>query len=477
MAFVPGYKHDIFISYSRKNNQLPVDSKGEGWVTIFRQRIDTKLRELLDEGADCSVWMDERDLSRHSPFDKEIAQNLEKTALLLIILSPRYLESPWCKKERETFLETIASQEQKDSRIFLIEYDPVPVEKKPPELKKLLGFTFWEPQGEGENPLPLLPSSDRYIQKLNDLCYSLKKHLEQLKTFSDNPPEKKPNSASLPAVFLAEVTDDLEDERSQIKRVLDQQGIAVFPQHRLTLGSAEEFQQEVQQELEKCELFVQLLSKFPGKTPTDMQEKTYNQLQFELAEHAYKRTLLWHRPGLDIAQVTDNSHKKLLTQAIVEHFGNFKSTVLAEVVKIQSINSAKQRFAHTYIFLNANKQDEILARQLLKILEKQDFDIGLPLWDIPASQAEEELKRELRLCRGLMIVYGEAPVLWVREQLRKYIEYAMVRKPLALYEGPPEAKSDHNASLRGMVVCNCRQGLKEECLQPFFDAVRAGEAR
>ena len=387
-------------------------------------------------------------------------------------------------------MRAIASQEQKNSRIFLVEYDQV--EKKPPEIEDLRGYVFWECQGERDHPrtygYPVLnpsdPSFTRYTQNLNDLCHDLKKQLEQLKSLAENRQVKKTLSDSRPAVFLAEVTDDLDEERNQIKRALDQEGVSVFPQYSLTLGSSEKFQQEVQKELEKCDLFVQLLSKLPGKAPTDTREKTYNQIQFELAERAHKKMLLWRSPDMDPTQVTHVGQKALLKKAMAEHFENFKHEILSSITEIQRINTAKQHVQHSYVFLNANKKDEMLARQLQKIVAKQHFHSGLPLWKGTASQLSKELEESLYICQGLLVIYGEAPVEWVKQQLKKCVGFLVSPNPpsrlkvIALYEGPPPGnKENPNEFPVGMIVCNCRQGLKEECLQPFFDAIRAGESR
>ena len=106
MAFVPGYKYDIFISYATVDNDLApgVDpKKHKGWVTTFRQGLEKRLAQLLGRKELCSIWMDERDLSRYTPISDNIAQSLEKTALFIIILSPGYLASEWCENERSIF--------------------------------------------------------------------------------------------------------------------------------------------------------------------------------------------------------------------------------------------------------------------------------------------------------------------------------------------------------------------------------------
>ena len=46
MAFVPGYKHDIFVSYAHVNNQV-VPGADEGWVTILVKWLGIGLSQKL----------------------------------------------------------------------------------------------------------------------------------------------------------------------------------------------------------------------------------------------------------------------------------------------------------------------------------------------------------------------------------------------------------------------------------------------
>ncbi len=41
--------------------------------------------------------------SQNQPLDKQIEEALQKTACLVIVLTPGFLESPWCPKELDAF--------------------------------------------------------------------------------------------------------------------------------------------------------------------------------------------------------------------------------------------------------------------------------------------------------------------------------------------------------------------------------------
>src|SRR4051812_23241376 len=97
MAFVPDCDHDVFVSYAHVDNQNDL-----GWVTTLVHHLDTELRQRLGT-KDLQIWIDHRIDGNH-PLTPDIMQAIRRSATLLIVMSPSYLASEWCAKERNTFL-------------------------------------------------------------------------------------------------------------------------------------------------------------------------------------------------------------------------------------------------------------------------------------------------------------------------------------------------------------------------------------
>ena len=95
------YKHDVFISYAHADN-IPVPGSHLGWVTIFAENLKNLLGRKLDRDAD--VWMDHRELQGNVPLTPTIMEALRDTATIVVMASPRYRASEWCRRERENFL-------------------------------------------------------------------------------------------------------------------------------------------------------------------------------------------------------------------------------------------------------------------------------------------------------------------------------------------------------------------------------------
>jgi hypothetical protein len=95
MAYVPGCQDDVFISYAHAGDPE--------WILAFERSLSNELEEILSRAR--SVWFDVHRLRGGDPVTIEIQSRLDRTAILLAILSPPYLESTYCMvDELEYFL-------------------------------------------------------------------------------------------------------------------------------------------------------------------------------------------------------------------------------------------------------------------------------------------------------------------------------------------------------------------------------------
>ena len=108
MGLIPDFEHDIFLSYAWDDDiELPGD---ERWMLQFRNALQGYLRSSLSRaqkatGRSVDIFIDNRALRKDRPLDAELKQRVQSSACLLIMMSPNYLESDYCRKEREWFVE------------------------------------------------------------------------------------------------------------------------------------------------------------------------------------------------------------------------------------------------------------------------------------------------------------------------------------------------------------------------------------
>lgn len=99
MAYLPGYENDVFISYSHTDND-PVIKGEQGWVDFFEDLLLKRLRVRL--GKEIVIFRDPQ-LRRYGKFSDQLAEKISTSAVFICILSPRYVQSDWCKRELSEF--------------------------------------------------------------------------------------------------------------------------------------------------------------------------------------------------------------------------------------------------------------------------------------------------------------------------------------------------------------------------------------
>jgi len=86
MTYVPGYDHDVFVSYAHLDNQ------GEpAWVTNLVRHLETEVKQRLGT-KDLRIWID-HNLDGNHPLTPDIMQAIRRSATILPIVSPSYIES------------------------------------------------------------------------------------------------------------------------------------------------------------------------------------------------------------------------------------------------------------------------------------------------------------------------------------------------------------------------------------------------
>ena len=480
-AFVPGYQHDVFVSYARVND-LPLAGAVDGWVTTLVNNLEILLASRLGRWS-ASLWMD-HELAGNAPLTPAIVEALRQTAALVVVVSRAYLASRWCEREREEFFRVVRERVGAGSRVFVIEYDKVEKSELPGEFGDLLGYQFWVEEARGKPPRTLgmptpRPEEQEYFTRLNNLSYELADELERLKG------ESKPNSLlpELPsgtppgqAVYLAEVTDDLDDQREEVKTFLLQAGLRVFPKNWYSRDDTMAYQTAADADLNQCTLFVQLLSAVAGKKPPGWQ-LAFPAVQYERAKKSGKPVLQWRNREVNPAAVADANHRALLVGETVWATGieEFKRAVVSEAQREPPHPPIPK--GEDYIFVNSDCLDLKLAEEVGKRLARYDVQSQLPLQKGEQSLVRQDLEANLRDCDGLIVVYGATNAVWVRNQFRQGRKILAQREqPLrcvAVCFGPPSEKDDLGVILPNLKYLNFSDGIDDSGIEEFVRCLRS----
>ena len=495
MVFVPGYEHDVFVSYAHVDDLPFVDvatgqERSTGWVSVLVRHLKNELAQKIGRAEAVSVWFDSHNLRGNHTLLDEIGTRLERSAILVAVLSSGYTASEWCQQEAELFARVPGDLSR---RVFIVEKAPLEVgDALPPAFAGRRAYRFWyrdsaEQPRTFASPVPR-PDEIDYFRQVEDLARDLR---DQCRTMSGLPvgasaaaapvihsglPQPKPSPAPPEgtAVLLAEVTDDLEFKREEVRRYLEQQGASVLPGETYPLGRAE-FEAALDSDLARSRVFVQLLGPMPGKRPRDIPDG-YGWLQFEGALRLALPVLQWRSPELDLGTVEWPRHRELLERETVQAT-SLKAFKRAIVVALQSppANPEPRRVGERpLIFLNTEPRHRDIAVTIRSTFGDRAVWTE-PLFEGPAEIVRDDLEQNLIDCDAMVMVYADNPG-WARAQLRNFHKLSCRRdrpvRAIPVIDAPPTEKPELGFFLPEMVMINGRGGIDSDALTRLSATLR-----
>ena len=424
----------IFISYAHADN-LPYEKGAKGWVTNFVEKLQNAIG-MKEGGRGVECWMDHR-LEPHRAVDDELRKCILESKCILAFMSPNYLESKWCGKEMNTFVELVGGGKAND-RVFLVELQPTDREKWHPGIHEISEVKFWSSSLEKPShkplgwPVPKLTADDKYWDELNSLAESLANQIKALpeapkESLKEEPSAERPpssDSASSKVVWMGDPNDDVLEQWETLATLLQNHHhhhlvlpkfTGAYPNHDETL-----YRQSLSADLAKADLLIQLLGNLAGKKPSWANTR-FVQLQAEAAKSEAERRKLsllsWRDPDIDLDKIQDAGLKELLTAATALNFDEFCRQIIEQLSPKPAQSSALGSLS---VVINADEPDRELGRQIQDILvDDLAVNATLAAEPMPTQKPDEyfgHMKRQLECSQGVLIVYGKAPPSWVQSQ-------------------------------------------------------------
>ena len=464
------FKHDVFVSYARLDDDfmLPGEERSR-WLRTLKSILGTLLGQRLARGP--NIWMDISGIRGNEVFPEKIRSAASSSATLLVIMSPAYLASDWCRLELEAFLAAAGSEAE--GRVFIVRREGIAYNKWPEALRDLgvSGYPFFQQDAESNDMRPLgIPMPTRkdrdYYDRLLKLRNDLAIQIERLSRDDDSSPSC--NDHQGPTVLLAEVTMDLYDQRQQLADYLKDKGCRVLPQAAYP-RTPSKFQAALDCDLEAANLFVQLLGRY-GSPRTEDLPSGYDGLQLERARAMGKAMLQWRSPALDLAKVTDEVQRNILAgeEVVAADLTEFMRIVEDEARRWLARASHPPINGELFILVSAHHQDQAAADAIGKRLAAYKI-----IYDIVTEDVSwVHLAREDD-CDGVVVVYGQSKEIWVRRQLGRCRCVMLERKQhtpaCAVFLTPPAEKGKLNSPQRFYLI----QHEDPQGLEEYVAAVRA----
>ncbi len=513
MGHIKGFEYDIFISYNHADDLKGVVGRDHaGWVGAFATKLENALQHNLKHecervGRDIKIFWDYR-LEKDRPFDGNLRQKVEDSAMFLMIMSNNYLQSEWCKQEWNWFVNVIHSRRHSlvSAEDWYDWWPAIIAHVGPTDRNKMLddtlrsttGFNFYDETRVGrDDPRFNYPSTDvnqadnaLFFREFNELQTTLATRFRKIldhQSAGGGDVTTGPQTQSV--VVLA--TKDLESECDQFKDRFHESG-ARMDEPSFSCGDAGTDTDEIHDLVSRSSALVLLLGHFPGEERVSAGMRA----ALDAAKKSNVPAFLWLQPDLSpelIESLPDKKYQnyKALVREVREHLDQSDLDQLTMTVRKKIASPAESSSIgdskRVKLFIDADKLDLHLAEQVVDILKQpkvqtvlEQRKVKLRTW-LARGESDQRDHAELwdkRVKRsdGVIIVYGLIDEDAVDNKLDQIDRVSTMRKleqstdqkgdiGIAILEGPPPGKGIiMDPDVR---VLKWRSGIKEEQIIDF----------
>lgn len=450
------FEKDIFISYAHIDDESLIENQ-RGWISDFHRALEIRLAQLL--GRRPVIWRDPSLQGNHL-FDKQIVDQFAKVAIMISILSPRYVKSEWCLREVNEFYnacqQNIGFSVNNHARLFKIIKTPVRIDLHPEIIQNILGYEFYSSDphtGRVKEFSQVFGQQTElaYWEKLDDLAHDICNFLESLEQQSGVgsavnttiPASITSTSKKTKKIFLAESSYDTQEFRDSIKRELQDHGYILLPDKQLPL-IAPHLQTEINMFLEQSDLCIHLIGSNYGVVPEGIQKslvEVQNHLAASLSAATGKQRLIWIPEGVDPKDERQIAFIDKLRAGVEGIAGadivessleDFKGIIADKLKALEAVKppEVKQDMAQDtaaeagskMIYLICDMQDIDEIRDLEDYLFNSGYEVITPIFEGEESQIREDHIENLKSCSGAIIFYGKANELWLRSKMRDFLK-------------------------------------------------------
>jgi hypothetical protein len=483
------FEKDLFISYAHIDNE-PLTPEQKGWITRFHASLEALLSMRM--GGKARIWRDDK-LQGNDVFAREIVDQFPQTAVLVSVLTPRYLNSDWCTKEVAEFCkcaeESGGMVVKNKARIFKVLKAPVDTQESLPQVvRAVLGYEFFTI--EDGTPLELDSAygekfAQDYNRKVGKLAWDVSQLLKTLETDTGDNGHGKDNGhgekdLAKPTVYLAECSYDRKQAREILEGELRRLGNPVLPDEELPREEAE-YVAAVEGLLKRCQLSIHLVGETPGGVPDGPSQKSVVVLQNELAAKRSKsdqlKRVIWVPQGTHSEQAQQqafidalhqNAEAQIGADLITADIEALKTSIHAILTKLEKPEPqlpAEQAAAANQaklIYLICNEKDRKATVPVRKFCRGLDLEVAIPAFEGDATAVREAHQRLMTNADAVILFYGAGDEAWKRtidNELKKLPGYRSGKPLVASYTFLADPKTTDKEDLIDMEEPNLINGL------------------
>jgi hypothetical protein len=496
MSLHAGFDRHLFISYAHIDNQ-PLTPEQQGWVTRFHMALEAMLSMRI--GRKAEIWRDAK-LAGNDIFSDEILAQFPRTAVLVSVLSPRYVESDWCTREVRAFCEAAERSSallvENKSRIIKVIKTPIDSEDPlPPVMKQVLGYPFFT-LTDDQTPIELDPAygtdiAQRYNLKIAKLAWDIAQLIKKLESTG----AAAPKASARPLVYLSECSYDRREARDALESELRMHGYGVRPDAALPRDEAA-YRAEVTRLLQQCALSVHLVGSLYGAVPDGPSQQSIVALQNELAVAESRarglRRIIWSPEGTQSSSPEQQAFIQNLHASADLQFGADLITGDVQVVKA-AVHDALKRIATAdagtgrtsadsskLIYLICDPRDRRDTVPLRKVLQRAGFEVEIPVFAGDAATVRRANEDLLAQCDAVVLFYGAGDEAWkktVENDIRKAHASRREKSPIVRFTYLASPATDDKAELLELeepyLIDGLRRAPDDQNIHPLVQALRS----
>ncbi len=470
----------IFLSYAHDDDLiLSPDPDEPGFVSF----LDQQLRDLGARQA--NVWRDRRRISQGDQFADIIDDGLKRAELLVVVMSPNWMQRPYCRKEFETFLSLrkAAGVTNPAARMLVVGKGYVDRCGRPLELQGQEGFLFYSRDDENDVGAitPLFNRGKCNDRFYDDLAGGLQKRVTQILSGAPTPPPTTQQTAPIVTpngrtVFLAKPASDMKAAYVQLVTELQGKGLNVAPDPSADAPSDKRAEPFLTDALSRAEVFVHLVGDSGGFAPEGLGNIVTLQLALARAKAAQAegapgqkltRRIVWAPKILDDGgaapkgpaverhplKALERFDQQIVTDKIdgdiLSKFIEFLFQYLTETAPKPVVTAAASNKLDLYLAYHTTDDD--YAGAIAQALLESSVKPRIPVAD---SDADARRYNSDLLAKGdaVTLCWGNASEVWVRSEADRLSDWqALGRKGQfafrGLIAGPPPASHKKKSTL------------------------------
>jgi hypothetical protein len=465
----------VFISYSRNDNIAPPDNDGLGFVSLFCQRLKTRFTELGPPRLE--LFFDTHEIKKNERFTGRITDGLRAADALIVVMSPNWLASDYCRQELETFVRQRREHGEAAiaRQIFIVGRRHLDWDKRPQILRETEGYLFYDLEpGRGAGSEEEFYRFGRVDPRFGERLHELTRDLWQVAQT-----EQTVRAQSEPAgrtVYLAKAAADFRYAYNRMYDELENRGFAVVPPRELDLAREPNAAQLVADALHDAEISVHVLGQSAGPPIDGGAALVPLQLQSARAEAEQRGArpfarLIWAPRFVvdeDAVQLLDAERDPVAVVRAFEQLaseqglagcdtvegselGTFRDVVLRHLeLNAPRVERTFEQTAGDKVFLLHLEEDTAFAISVGKALEGRQLTVVPPEMDGPPSEVDAANAALLRECDVVVACWGNVFETRVMAQLRKLMG--------------PDFASDKNYKFKGLVMGPEPKAAKQKLL-------------